>query len=79
MSPVRARYATPEQAFADALDAGETALANQSMLAPPPVRSVAVSSAAWASYVARHAAPMHEPGLDDPGSVVVEVWTYPPE
>jgi DNA-binding MarR family transcriptional regulator len=79
VSPVRARYAAPEQAFADAVDAGETALANQSMLAPPPVRSVAVSSTAWASYGARHATPMHEPGLDDPRSVAVEVWTYPPE
>ena len=79
VSPVRARYAAPKQAFADALDAGETALASRSMLAPPPMRSVAVSSTAWANYGARHAARVHEAGLDDPASVVVEVWTYPPE
>ena len=40
VSPVRARYAALEQAFTTALDAGETALASQSMLAPPPVRTV---------------------------------------
>ncbi len=78
-SPVRARYAAPEQAFADALDAGETALANQSMLAPPPLRTVAVSSATWAHLGPHGATPLSAAGLDEPGSVIVEVWTYPPE
>jgi len=49
------------------------------MLEPPPIRSVAVSSAAWANHEARHATPLHAAALDEPGSVVVEVWTYPPE
>jgi DNA-binding MarR family transcriptional regulator len=79
VSPVRARYVAPKQANVDALDAGETALASRSMLAPPPMRSVAVSSTAWANHEAHHATPLRAAALDEPGSVVVEVWTYPPE
>lgn len=78
-SPVRARFAAPEQAFAAALDAGETALANQSMLAPPPVRTVAASGEAWTKHAASRSAPAHPADVDEPGSVMVEVWTYPPE
>lgn len=79
VSPVRARYDAPKHAFADALDAGETALANQSMLTPPPARTVAVSNATWANLGAHGATPVSAAGLDEPGSVIVEVWTYPPE
>lgn len=79
VSPVRARYAAPEQAFATALDAGETALASQSMLAPPPVRTVAVSGEAWTKHPASRSAPPHAADTDEPGSLMVEVWTYPPE
>ncbi len=79
VSPVRTRYAAPEQAIADALAAGETALANQSMLTPPPARTVAVSSATWANLGAHGATPVSAASLDEPGSIIVEVWTYPPE
>ena len=79
VSPVRARYTAPQQAYVHALDAGETALASHGMLAPPPKRSVAVSSAAWANDAARHESPVHTAGHDEPGFVMVDVWTYPPE
>ena len=79
VSPVRARYIAQKQAFVDALAAGETALANRSMLAPPTPRTVAISSTAWADNAARHTARAHHVGHDEPESVVVEVWTYTPE
>jgi len=77
-SPVRARYAAPPGAFADAPDAGETALARHSLLAAPATRTVAVSGEAWSKQEGRYPAlgAAFEP---EPGSVIVEVWTYPPD
>jgi len=79
VSPVRARFAADEQAFPTALDAGETALANQSMLAPPPIRTVAVSGETWTKHAASRSVHARAADVDQPGSVMVEVWTYPPE
>jgi len=49
------------------------------MLTPPPARTVAVSTATWANLEAHGATPVSAADLDEPGSVIVEVWTYPPE
>jgi hypothetical protein len=78
-SPVRARYVVPATDLDGALDAGETALAHRSMLAPPSMRTVAVSATVWAGHGSRLDAQAPFDTIDDPGSMRVEVWTYPPE
>ena len=78
-SPVRTRHAGALTDFNDALDAGDTALSQRSMLTPPPTRTVAVSAATWSRYDSRQADAPHPDALSEPGTVTVEVWSYPPQ
>ena len=77
VSPVRARHAGALTDFDDALDAGETALSQRSMLTPPPTRTVAVSAAFWTRHGTRRADGARPDAVGEPGTVTVEVWTYP--
>ena len=77
-SPVRARSTVPVADLEGALDAGETALSQRTMLAPPPTRTVAVSAGVWSRHGTRHGDRAHLDAIDEPGTMMVEVWTYPP-
>jgi hypothetical protein len=79
LSPVRARHVVPETTLDGALAAGETALAQRSMLAPPPTRTVTVSAATWSRHGSHLDARAPLDAIGEPGTMLVEVWTYPPE
>ncbi len=79
VTPVRARYAVPTTDLDGTLDAGETALSQHSMLAPPPTRTVAISAAAWAHHGTRLDPRAPRDAIDEPKTMMVEVWTYPPQ
>lgn len=78
VSPVRARYVVPITDLTGALDAGETALSQRSMLAPTPTRTVAVSAAVWSRHGIQRATHAHGDAIEEAGTMTVEVWTYPP-
>ena len=78
VSPVKARYLTLEREIPGALEAGVTALARVSNLAPPREPTVALSAAEWRELgddVHVEPAPV---GAVDAGQMIVEVWTYSP-
>jgi hypothetical protein len=80
VSPVRSRFVTPEGQLPGALEAGVTALARHSMISPPRELTIAVSSEAWRDTHNRSPVePLSPAALGEPGQMVIEVWTYPPE
>lgn len=78
VSPVKARILTHDHQIPGSLDAGLTALARVSSLAPPRERTVAVSSEAWRELEDRLRWEPFAPGAAEPGQTRVEVWTYAP-
>jgi DNA-binding MarR family transcriptional regulator len=79
VSPVKARILTHEQQIPGSLEAGLTALARVSNLAPPRERTVALSSEAWQELQDHLRWEPLTNGGEEPGQMRVEVWTYAPK
>lgn len=77
-SPVRARYLTAEREFPCALDAGLTALARITDLAPPRERIVAIAPEDWHDLRTKVATEPFRDGTQDPTQTLLEVWSYAP-
>jgi DNA-binding MarR family transcriptional regulator len=78
-SPVKTRYVTDVREIPGALEAGETALARISNLAPPREPVVAISAEAWRGLELDSLRVEASTGAGDAGQMLVEVWTYPPQ
>lgn len=57
--------------------AGESALSRCSMLAEPPSPVIAMSNSGWKAI--QHIENLIELTVQEPGSIEVEIWKYPPE
>lgn len=77
-SPVKARYLASEREIQGGLEAGVTALARVSNLAPPRERTVALSMEAWREYRSDAHVEPAAGRVAEPDQTVVEVWRYAP-
>lgn len=77
-SPVIKRvWIENSRSFPSGKEAGLTALAELTMLAPPERPTHAISRAEWIAYRADHH--LIEIPADDPDACELEIWSYPPK
>jgi DNA-binding MarR family transcriptional regulator len=76
-TPVARRfYVQAETQVQDGILAGESALANLTMLAAPSIPTYAYSSHEWREHLA-HGNPS-EAAIPEPTGIQIEIWKYPP-